>query len=681
MYGSQNRKVHNFEKQFPGCLGRVVNLFDLSAGVTSSRLLTDKPHPYGSTLSRSLSDMATTFAPTFGDQTEEKKTVLNSRRISSSQKSMGTPMKMLIAEEMSKEVESKNCPPNVIAKLMGLDTLPQQQPHSVDRRSQSEGSLQHRLGNLEIAAEYWQGERGFLDKQMQHKVLKYEENDYRDFYKSSPQSKKNSVSGKEQQKGRYRDCTNEKKMALVRQKFMEAKRLATDENLRQSKEFHDALEVLSSNKELFLKFLQEPNSMFSEHLYELQHISMPLETKRITILRPSKMVDDDKYSMPRKKNENLTKIPTLVPAQDGWDKYKSNYSSAYTCQNVNDCPSQPTHIVVLKPSTMKAHDLKAVASPTSGSQRIVSDENTIEEAEDDGVQQSGEVKELPGQMHENVAGHRRDETLLSSVFSNGYIGDDSSFNKSENGYAVGNLSDSEVMSPASRHSWDYINRVGSPYSISSFSRASYSPESSVCREAKKRLSERWAMMTSNQNSQDQRHVHKGSSTLGEMLALSDTKKSVRREEDGSKKEQEQLGSSSPLNSNLSKEELVVASPKNLSRSKSVPVSSSLYGNNLSPETPNPQAGQSDVPKQLIKKSVGSSLKGKVSSLLFSKNKRLSKGKSNVSQSKDETPGCSTYQHEQINFDSSECVEGKISEECLSPRQHGSVSKTSLGSAI
>nr|GMC82270.1 uncharacterized protein LOC109161751 isoform X2 [Ipomoea batatas] len=56
-------------------------------------------------------------------------------------------------------------------------------------------------------------------------------------------------------------------------------------------------------------------------------------------------------------------------------------------------------------------------------------------------------------QHENLAGHRRDETLLSSVFSNGYIGDESSFNKSENEYAAMNLSDSEVVSPMSKHSW------------------------------------------------------------------------------------------------------------------------------------------------------------------------------------------------------------------------------------
>lgn len=47
MNGIHNRKNGNLEKPFPGCLGRMVNLFDLSVGTTGSRLLTDKPHRDG----------------------------------------------------------------------------------------------------------------------------------------------------------------------------------------------------------------------------------------------------------------------------------------------------------------------------------------------------------------------------------------------------------------------------------------------------------------------------------------------------------------------------------------------------------------------------------------------------------------------------------------------------------
>lgn len=50
MNGIQNRKGQNIEK-FPGCLGRMVNLFDLNTGIPGNRLLTDKPHPDGEHLS------------------------------------------------------------------------------------------------------------------------------------------------------------------------------------------------------------------------------------------------------------------------------------------------------------------------------------------------------------------------------------------------------------------------------------------------------------------------------------------------------------------------------------------------------------------------------------------------------------------------------------------------------
>ena len=44
---SSNGKTRNFEKTHPGCLGRMVNLFELNIGVSADRLLTDKPHGDG----------------------------------------------------------------------------------------------------------------------------------------------------------------------------------------------------------------------------------------------------------------------------------------------------------------------------------------------------------------------------------------------------------------------------------------------------------------------------------------------------------------------------------------------------------------------------------------------------------------------------------------------------------
>ncbi|CAI9300771.1 unnamed protein product [Lactuca saligna] len=502
----QNGKNRNPEKPISGCLGRMVNLFDLNTGLGGSRLLTDKPHHDGS----------------------------------------GTPIKMLIAQEMSKEDES-SC-----------------RSHS---RSQSES----------------------LDTQSKHEITKCpEQEEYtKDVFEIWQQHYKERCSEKQ----------SESKMDLIREKFMEAKRLSTDEKLRQSKQFQDALEVLSSNKDLFLKFLQEPNSLFSQHLYNLQSVPPPPDSRRITVLRPSKLVDT------QKKIEKQDLKP--------WDKNSSDIFFSPECCKTDENPMQPTRIVILKP-----HNIKVVDSHSHDDDVFDGDP----EPEDSEVLESREAEE------EEIA-LRRDETLLSSVFSNGYIGDDSSFCKSEIDYAAGNLSDSEVVSPTSRHSWDYINRFNSHYATSS-SRASYSPESSVCREAKKRLSERWAMMASNKNLQEQRQIQRSSSTLGDMLALSDLKKSVKPEEN--KQEMIIMGSN---DLNKHEDDDNDNSPRKLSRSKSVPtsgVSGSLEGK-----------GDDSLSKEKLVKSSSSSssssssFKGRVSSLFFSKNKKSSKEKSN--QSKDERP--------------------------------------------
>lgn len=266
---------------------------------------------------------------------------------------------MLIAQEMSKEVDSRRSPPNLVAKLMGLDALPQQEPDSSTKRSLFKG---HPRRHSDIPMSNWEQHNSFF-----HYV---EPDEIKDVHEILQQSQKSM------RKGRYDETTNGKKMALVRQKFVEAKRLSMDEKLRQSKQFQDALEVLNSNKDLFLKCLQEPNSALSQQLYNLQTIPPPPETKRITVLRPSKMADtynftgadsgDDKY-MEKGASIQLNDLEKASPPAS-WKSYEN--------------PTQPTRIVVLKPSLGKIPDDKAVASPQSQSARIHTGD-FFEDVEDD----------------------------------------------------------------------------------------------------------------------------------------------------------------------------------------------------------------------------------------------------------------------------------------------------------
>lgn len=638
----QNRKAPNLEKQVPGCLGRMANLFYLNAGVARNRLLTNKPHCDDLSLARTQSDVAGILSP-IGDQIEDELKVSELRRNSSNGKLNGTPIKMLVAHEMSKEVASKNNSSNVIAKLMGLEALPQGHSELAVHRIQSKGYSQNTQSHSGVPLDYWENE-----------VHSRGQDEYKDVYEIKKQSEQiNFVGDLSLQEMRDIDNPSEKKMTLIRQKFIEAKRLSTDEKLRQSEEFQDALEILNSNKELFLKVLQEPNSIFTKHLYNVQSSLPPPRARRITVLRP-KIVDKDVVPDLGKNNDKQTSKLVQMGQSNGCNKinaripsWKADDSQANGCNKINPpipswkaddnpIPSQATRIVVLKPGPWKTHDIKAV-SPASLSPRMSNGGNSCSNLEDDEV-----LKEASKDINENLSGHRRDETLLSSVFSNGYIGDESSFHLSENEHEEGNLSDSDFMSPSFKQSWNHINNKfgGSPCSSSSFGRASYSPESSVCREAKKRLSERWAMMASNGSYQEHWHARKSSSTLGEMLALSDTRKSLRADE-GTSMGQELRESPLSLNSNLIKDEGFDNSPRNLLRSKSVPVSSTVYGPRLNVQVPDSDVCKMHVSEGLSKaKSGKSSLKGKVSNLFFSKNRKSIKDKSSKCPSNGE---CSSNQ--------------------------------------
>ncbi|KAE8708490.1 Detected protein of unknown function [Hibiscus syriacus] len=467
-----------------------------------------------SSLTRSQSDLVRMVNPTFGNPIEDKA----SRRTLSNKKGSGTPMKMLIGKEMSK-VESKHEPPNVVAKLMGLDTIPKQQHNLAAQRCHCKGPSRCSLSQSEIPIEGWEQGEGFSTEQMQ------------------PVSRITKTRDRSPHKGSHSDNMNEKRIALAHQKFMEAKRLVTDEKLHQTKEFHNALESLTP------------------------------ETKRIIILRPSMMVDKEKLSGIGKKGNKQTNKPAQMGQVTRRDRNKNVCSLHFFCPNVDEYSSQTHRIMVLKPGLEKTRDIKTVTSPSCLSPR------------------------------------------------------------SENECATENLSDSEVMSLTYRQSWDHINRYVSPYSSSSFSRASCSPKFSVCREAKKLISERWALVSSTKSSLEQRR------------------------EEGSNKEQQNEESTSCIT--LNKEASTSDSPKNLLRSKPGPLSSTAYGGRLEVGVSDPKDSKEQVSKELTK------------------NKKIKKQKSSGSQATDISPsvtpgtlGSPTIHPRKISNNASQCVNDSCSQECF-----------------
>ncbi|KAK7393325.1 hypothetical protein VNO78_21878 [Psophocarpus tetragonolobus] len=524
---------------------------------------------------------------------------------------------------MSKQKDSKHHLPNVVAKLMGLDTLPRREPYLSTERSHRRDYSHQMYGPIGLPSNHWQQEDRFMDREMLHEV-----HPSSNMYEIWQQSQRAShVRDKVPDRGRWSEDVDGRRMALIRQKFLEAKRMSTDERMRHSKQFKDALEVLSSNSDLLIRLLDSQNS------YEF-YSSPPNETKRITLIKPLKMVDNDKSARKEKKNNRMIKKPANVD--------QANPGNSPDSQKVYESPVRTTRIVLLKPSSPgRTPEQKAVISPTTSSPLHLKSGNFHQGPEYDDILESIRVaKEITQHLHKGPRSYQKDKTPYSSVFSNGYSDDESSFNKSYHEYASANFSDLEAMStsPLPRLSWDYsyINGCGSPYSTMSLGRIPCSPESSVCREAKKRLSERWTVMTSDNKSHQEQRKLRRSSTLGEMLSLCHIKKSV-TPEIGNINEDQEPGKSVSCSHSFNAEISIEGSPKNLPRSNSVPASSTVFETGLTVEVNDHNTGKAQGSKARTKsKSMRSSLKGKVASFLFSRNKNPDKEKPSPSHTKTET---------------------------------------------
>lgn len=430
MYGTQNKKGDDLQNAFPGCIGMMINVIDMSAGLpkflTEQQLRDDQP----GMLRKKTTDK-------FGVSKDDQAGYF---RKYSSYKSTGTPMKMLIEHEMSREPQPDQNSSNVVAKLMGLDVMPKQLSTTKSKNSSHEN----------------------LQSFMKCKIV-------------------NEVWHKPPQNRLQYDSSVEKRMALVRQKFSEAKNLATNENLLHSSKFEDAIDVLSSNRDLFLKFFEEPNAIFSKQSYEAQNKHLSSQTRRITVLKPSQTMEV---------KENSQRREFFVPND--------------IHQNT-EAVNNPVRIVVLKPSLGMSHEMKAP---------VVSSELEHNEAKE-----SREIaRKITRKMQEYVS--NREECS----------------SKEDCDYT----SDLESLTPTSR--------FGSPVSISSYSCASlHSSGSSVIKEAKKRLSERLSMVAFNEVNQDHSQITRSTcTTLGEMLSFGEGKR----------------------------EEVNEDSPRELLRSKSVPISRS-----------------------------------------------------------------------------------------------------------
>ncbi|KAG2329085.1 hypothetical protein Bca4012_021305 [Brassica carinata] len=406
----------------------------------------------------------------------------------------GLPMKSLLAQEMSKQKETKRRSPSIIARLMGLDVLPSPQSSS-QRKHKSVECQQGRSG----------GASSYDGCESLRRSSKSEQK-FKDVFEVS-EAKKAESSRNLYHQGRVNAANlSQAEMGFIRQKFLEAKRLSTDEKLCHSKEFNDALEALDSNKDLLLKFLQQPDSLFTKHMHDLQ--STPHKPHYGQAKCPNSQRHVESHMSPHRHGGGV-----------GWPSRSHTRHVSYETVDLPNVEQgkrselQPTKIVVLKPKLGG----RTFASPSSSSDEFRADRrlpctsNHGRQKSNEDIRlsrhnskDSGEFSKIMSRQRKASRDNGSDAMRYETSRFRGYAGDESSSGSDS-------ASESELVPVISRTRTAF-NRKNHHRSL-----PSKSTSSSVSREAKRRLSERWKLT--------HKYEHEieisRSGTLAEMLATSD----------------------------------------------------------------------------------------------------------------------------------------------------------------
>lgn len=517
----------------------------------------------------------------------------------SSKKSCRTPIKKLIDKEISNEMEIRRSSPSLVARLMGLDTLPpvvsrHQKERSVSSRKTSSVELHkkhigHEADHLRTSSNEYQECKDVFEVMEMPKVDKHSS---KPFHKGIPSLGRNEIKLE----------PSNIELAFAK-KFMDAAHLPTHDELLYSEEYDDALEDLDPNKDLFVRLLQDPNSLFKKHFQDLKCSPPSPHANHITILKPSKAARADN-DMCSRSERNVERHHHLLkedisscrkPVYNLVDYSVKEHSTSQRCElfepsyaGKTKVHREPTQIVVLKPSLDKVWDTETtvpLSRSTDNYEYVLNREKGISMSRKSEVYAGqGDRRKLSDSVeatrHKTKGLREIARDITRQLRTSGSSGSQAvrglkkyDYNRDEGTRGI--LSMEKLNSESFQWPYGQLNDCGDRLSTPSY----YSNDSSVSREARKRLSERWKMI---QQIHGLRPVDKGSNTLGEMLVSerktprSTLNRSVNQNASGEVSSREAvLQWNCPL-SISNKDGLAHRWPRNLSRSTSLPSSSSGY---------------------------------------------------------------------------------------------------------
>ncbi|KAF8683730.1 hypothetical protein HU200_044662 [Digitaria exilis] len=443
-------------------------------------------------------------------------------RQSKSRRASVVPMRMLIDEEFSNDVNARHISPGAVGRLMDLDSLPSSGTHDQHRHTQSHApntspGCFHDRNGLHEGIPHRRSTDGITD------VFEVMEGTRTKMHRS-PRSRNGNRSSRS-------DKLDSADVDFIRQKFIDAKRLSTDESLHMSEEFNETLDALVSNKDVLLEFLQKFDPVVKR---DLDTRGSPSSTANcITILKPARRNQvtgtESNFNEQKEVKHSLKKSYSSVSTQSlkeasGSLRQKLSRSCHQENTGKRGCP---TRIVVLKPNLEKPHDVEGAFrlhheiphsdyrkhkeyqdvgrwSPYTEDYRCQVPLGDSETLACRGKGSREMAREITKQMRDARGGSRKHVVNSETI----------PFASDERSPLLPSVT--RLNTPESIHRSSEMCDV---WASSSFnSSPTYSTETSVSKEAKKHLSNRWKKT---RQCHDQITDGDGFGTLGDMLALSD----------------------------------------------------------------------------------------------------------------------------------------------------------------
>ncbi|XP_057497289.1 uncharacterized protein LOC130782011 [Actinidia eriantha] len=307
------RHPAQFEKYHSGCIWGFISIFDFRHGRSARRLLADSRHTsrqvVGAGYSRSKLHVLT------NSKGDSKEIYEGEERDSLVAYNAKTSVKELMEEEMLDEQEQKQQVSN--ADVQAKVDSEHSGPAKKNRKRKKKPSKSCELAaaeNLRPENSCHQDSEEKTAKNLDMEVVMNEI-----CQKIAPKNtsmKHDLISDFNIQAQQSYSVFDEKLIeaikAFVDLRFTDGQHLTEDEKIEQSKEFKDALQTLSSNKELILKLIKDPDSLLVKHIEDLEGAYLEKEQRllngEVETSKPSEPVARKQHNFFRRKSKTEEKI-------------------------------------------------------------------------------------------------------------------------------------------------------------------------------------------------------------------------------------------------------------------------------------------------------------------------------------------------------------------------------------